>query len=264
MDDCYASPIPSISALAVPRWRDACLRHGFLGRTGGVSRGPFASLNLAGWVGDDPAAVDANWRLLRNSVLPDGPLARLKQVHGAVVHTVGRDWAGTHLTGDGLVTATPGIALGVFTADCVPILMVDSRRRIAAALHAGWRGALAGIAGAGVRAMEAALGAARQDIRAALGPAIGLCCFEVDGELADRFAREIRGARRYTRTGRPGKAFLDLRAILKDELQAAGLYESNIEIVGPCTRCANEQYFSRRGAGGVACGLQLSFVGFAE
>jgi purine-nucleoside/S-methyl-5'-thioadenosine phosphorylase / adenosine deaminase len=239
------------------------VRHGFLGRTGGVSHDPFASLNLAGWVGDEPAAVDANWRLLRNSLLSDGPLARLNQVHGAVVHTVGRDWAGARLTGDGLVTAAPGITLGVFTADCVPILMVDSRRRVASALHAGWRGTLAGIAGAGVRAMEA-LGAARQDIGAALGPAIGLCCFEVDGKLADRFARQIPGARRHTGTGRPGKAFLDLRAILKDELQAAGLYENNIEIVGPCTRCANEQYFSRRGAKGGACGLQLSFVGFAE
>jgi purine-nucleoside/S-methyl-5'-thioadenosine phosphorylase / adenosine deaminase len=244
-------------------WREPPLHHGFLGRTGGVSRGRFASLNLADRIGDDPAAVDANWRAIADLLPPDGIVARLNQVHGAVVHTIGLEYAGRRLDGDGMVTATAGITLAVFTADCVPILMVDAERRIAAALHAGWRGTLAGITGAGVQSMEA-LGSRPAAIRAALGPAIGSCCFEVGADLANRFAREMPAARRHTRAGRPGKAFVDLRAIVKDQLCAAGLSADRIATVGPCTRCANDQFFSRRGAGGKTCGLQMSFIGFAQ
>ncbi len=214
--------------------------------------------------------------------------------------------------GDGMVTAAPGTALGIFTADCVPLLMVDAERRVVSALHAGWRGTLAGIAAEGVHAMVA-LGARPASIRAALGPSIGLCCFEVDAALAETFAREIPGAAAHARFGgslprktpaahpappadfpshargddpglddamrdaaigddaagddvsrrvRPGKAYLDLRAILRLQLEREGLNPASIANVGPCTRCANDRYFSRRGAGGVTSGLQLSFIGF--
>ena len=165
-----------------------------------------------------------------------------------------------------MVTAAPGIALGIFTADCVPILMVDVDRQVAAALHAGWRGTLAGIAGEGVRAMVA-LGARPGSIRAALGPSIGLCCFEVDAALAGDFVHRIPGADAHTRAGRLGKAYLDLRAVIRDQLAYEGLEVTSIVNVGPCTRCANDRYFSRRGAvaGGLqTSGLQMSFIGFAN
>ncbi len=244
-------------------WPDASICHGFIGRSGGVSKGAFASMNLSYWVGDDERAVDANWKRIRREVPELELVARLNQVHGNVVHAATRDTAALRPAGDGIVTAEPGVMLGIFTADCVPILMVDSKRRVVGALHAGWRGVIADIADAGVRAMVQ-LGARASDIRATMGPSIGQCCFEVDAELGERFGREIAGARNHTRAGRPGKAFIDLRAVVRDQLERAGLAASNIASVGPCTRCASDRFFSRRAAGGKTTGLQMSFVGFAE
>ena len=256
---------PDTGAIPILRaWPDneTSICHGFVGRTGGVSTGAFASMNLSYWVGDDERAVDANWERFRRQVPHLKIVARLNQVHGNVVHAATRDTAALRPAGDGLVTAEPGIMLGIFSADCVPILMVDSKRKIAGALHAGWRGVLADIADAGVRAMVA-LGARASEICAAIGPSIGSCCFEVDAELGDRFCREIAGARNHTRSGRPGKAFIDLRAVVRGQLEHAGLDTGNIASVGPCTRCACERFFSRRAAGGEITGLQVSFVGFA-
>jgi YfiH family protein len=243
-------------------WPDASICHGFIGRTGGVSTDPFASMNLSYWVGDDERAVDTNWQRLRREV-PDLKLvARLNQVHGNVIHAATRDTAALRPAGDGIVTAEPGVMLGIFSADCVPILMIDSKHKVAGAMHAGWRGVISDIANAGVHAMTQ-LGARASDIRAAMGPSIGSCCFEVDAELADRFGREIDGAKNHTRAGRPGKAVIDLRAIVRDQLERAGLSPANIANVGPCTRCAPDRFFSRRAAGGTTTGLQMSFVGFA-
>jgi copper oxidase (laccase) domain-containing protein len=108
------------------------------------------------------------------------------------------------------------------------------------------------------------LGAHAADMRAAMGPAIGSCCFEVDLELAERFARSIPHARANIRGGKPGKAYLDLRAIAGGQLERAGLPPDAITTVGPCTRCASDRYFSRRANGGTISGLQMSFVGFEE
>ena len=175
-------------------WPDASICHGFIGRAGGVSTGAFASMNLSYWVGDDERAVDANWKRLRRAVPDLKIVARLNQVHGNVVHAATRDTAGLRPPGDGLVTAEPGVMLGIFTADCVPILMVDAKRKIAGALHAGWRGVVADIARAGVHAMVQ-LGADASDIRAAMGPSIGQCCFEVDAELGRSFRQARSRAR---------------------------------------------------------------------
>ncbi len=219
-------------------------------------------MNLSYWVGDDARAVDANWQRLRREVPELELVARLNQVHGNMVHIATRDTAAIRPPADGSVTAEPGVMLGIFSADCVPILMVDAKRKIAGAMHAGWRGVIADIAGAGVDAM-AQLGARASNICAAMGPSIGPCCFEVDADLGDRFGCEIAGARQHVRAGRPGKAFIDLRAIVRDQLERAGLAPTNITSVGPCTRCASDRFFSRRAAGGKITGLQMSFVGFA-
>jgi len=244
-------------------WREPALVAGFLGRDGGVSTGAFASMNLSELVGDDPAHVAENWRRLHALLAPKLTFARLRQVHGNEVVVVTRGNLDHRPRADAMVTREIGIVLGIFTADCVPVLLSAPRERVCGAMHAGWRGVIAGIAGAGVRAMNS-LGAAPGSIRAALGPSIGACCFEVDRELADRFVAEIPGARRHRREGRAGKAYLDLRAILRDQLIAAGVAPDAIENVGPCTRCACAQYFSRRAAGGAITGLQLSFAGFAQ
>ena len=247
----------ALNALAA--WEDQRLSHGFFGRLGGVSRGPFAELNFSYLTGDDKAAVDANWRRFRESI-PDGwRIVRLHQVHGDVVRTVSVDDNGIVGSGDGLVTSATGVALCVLSADCVPILMADSEKAVVGALHAGWRGVIADIATAGVRAMVAA-GAAAHRLRAAMGPAIGGCCFEVDEELADRFERRFPGAAHHIKKGKPGKALIDLKGILRDRLIAAGLSSDAIVSVGPCTRRAADRYFSRRAAPDGRTGLQLSYI----
>jgi YfiH family protein len=244
------------------RWEGGAI-HGFLGRTGGVSGGAYATLNLGQFVGDDPAAVAENLRRVRAELERGGEFARVNQVHGAEIRIVTRDNAAERPSADGMVTREAGVMLAIFTADCVPILMRSKRGRVAAALHAGWRGVIGKIAREGVAAMER-LGARADEISAALGPSIGGCCFEVDEDLADRFTREVPGAGRHRRPGRPGKAYLDLRAILRGQLMAAGLDAHAIEDVGPCTRCASERFFSRRAAGGITTGLQMSFIGLGE
>jgi YfiH family protein len=274
-------------------WPDVSICNGFVGRTGGTSREQFASLNLSYFVGDDRASVDSNWERLCREVPALKTVARINQVHGNQVHVVTRETASNRPRGDGIVTAEPGVILGIFSADCVPILMIDPKQKIAGAFHAGWRGILADIATVGVNAMIG-LGARASDLRAALGPSIGQCCFEVDKELADRFEVELpqllssqgkespqllspfpqgkglgvrfpsAAKQPYIRPGRPGKAYLDLRAIARDQLTRAGLSDINTANIGPCTRCANDQFFSRRAANSQTTGLNLSFVGFAN
>ncbi len=250
------SPASALAVAVSPRLAGTV--HGFMGRAGGVSVGRYATFNLARWVGDASPAVAKNWRRWR-AAYPRLTLATVAQVHGATIHRVGRDWNDRRPEGDGMVTAEAGVALGVFTADCAPILLADLAHGVIGALHAGWRGTLANIAGAGVRAMIE-IGARAESIRAAIGPAIGQCCFEVDAELADRFAREIDGAASCARPGRPGKAYLDLGALNQMLLARAGLEPQAIDEVGPCTRCAHDRYFSRRAASGASTGLQLSFI----
>lgn len=238
-------------------WDEPRLFHGFLGREGGESRGPYASLNLSYWIGDNARSVDLNWQRARRLMPPGVRFAQLKQVHGKAIHTIGpRPDGDPRPEGDGLVTATTALVLCIFTADCVPVLLADSERGVIGALHAGWRGTLAGIGAAGVRAMERR-GARAGAIRALLGPSIGPCCYEVDEELARRFERDT-----YVHPGdRAGKAYLDLRGIVADQLVAAGLKREAIRSVGPCTKCESGRYFSRRAAGGSVTGLQLSFIG---
>lgn len=187
-------------------------------------------------------------------------VARVAQVHANTVHAVSDSYSDRR--GDGMVSDRPGVALGIFTADCVPILAVDVERGVVGAFHAGWRGTLADIAAAGLSAM-ARLGARPHELRVALGPSIGPCCFEVDAELADQFARQIPGAPAHTRKHRQGKALLNLRGIIRDQLARLGTDPVRIADIGPCTRCSNERYFSRRAAGGTVTGLQMSFIGFA-
>jgi YfiH family protein len=249
--------LPASSLLRA--WSLPHLVHGFMTREGGVSRGSYYSFNLAEAVGDNPAAVSANWTRW-HAAYPHLDVARLQQVHGNRVHTIGPSNETVHANGDGMVTKVAGIVLAVFTADCVPVLMMDAEARIVCALHSGWRGTLAGIASEGMKGMVA-LGARSWRICAALGPSIGSCCFEVDIELAERFVLHIPTAAACCSPGRPGKSHLDLRGIVRRQLQEAGVAPDSIVDIGPCTRCNSNRFFSRR-AGGAATGMQMSFIGF--
>jgi purine-nucleoside/S-methyl-5'-thioadenosine phosphorylase / adenosine deaminase len=213
-------------------------------------------------VDDNSRSVDVNWQRARRLMPLGVRFAQVKQVHGKAIDTIGpRAAVDPRPEGDGLVTAMPGVVLCIFTADCVPVLLADKERGVIGALHAGWRGTLAGIAGAGVRAMVRQ-GAEASAISALLGPSIGPCCFEVDDELARRFERRFERAHAHVHpSDHAGKAYLDLRGVIADQLALAGLRPAEIRKVGPCTKCESDRYFSRRAAGGSVTGLQLSFVG---
>lgn len=242
-------------------WQDRSISHGFLSRVGGISRGRYATLNLSDRIRDDAAAVRENWRRVVSLFPAGSSVARLNQVHGTKVHSVTRGESAIRSTADAMVTREAGVVLGVMTADCVPVLLLDSRSHVVGAVHAGWRGVIAGLSAATVEGMVK-LGTDPKNIRAALGPSIGPCCFEIDLDLAERFAREIPGSDRHASPGPSGKAYLDLRAVVGEELARAGVTRSEIQSVGPCTKCASDRYFSRRAAGGSITGLQMSFVGF--
>jgi YfiH family protein len=231
--------------------------HGFSTREGGVSQGPYATLNLGGKWGDDPAHVEENRRRFAVAGGFDREaLFTARQVHGKRVITV--DAAATPQAiareeADALVSARPGVVVGVYTADCVPILLSDGEGRVGAA-HAGWRGTVADVAGATVAALVA-LGARPERLVAALGPSICARSFEVGEEVASAFARVtpeavIRG---------PGRPHVDLWEANRALLQRAGLDPERIDAAPPCTHCDAARFFSFRRDGG-SIGQQLSFI----
>jgi YfiH family protein len=242
----------SLSALSV-------VRHGFFGRRGGISAGPFASLNCSFGQGDDPAAVHANLDAVRAALNLEA-LAISRQVHGTDVVEVSAPYPwDARLDADAMVTARPGIGLGILTADCVPVLLADPQAAIIAAFHAGWRGALAGIAGATVRAMTSR-GAAAHRIRAAIGPAISAANYEVGPQWAATLLARDPAFARYLSTPDGGREHFDLPRFVIDRLRDEGI--DNPEPVGGCTYAMPEIYFSHRYAArrGASTGRQLAVI----
>ena len=233
--------------------RLAGFRHGFTMRQGGASEGPFATLNLGGAVGDDPMRVQENWaRLQRVTGLR---FARVRQVHGCRVVEAAAPGEPRE-EADVVVSAAPGVAACVSIADCAPILLADPRSRAVAAVHAGWRGTLAGAATAGVRALAEGHGARSGEVRAVIGPCIGPCCFEVSAELSDRFRSEV--GRTSAETRRVGSR-VDLWRANELLLRAAGIGRRNLEILWRCTSCEEATFFSHRRDRG-RTGRQVAFV----
>jgi len=195
---------------------------------GGASAPPYDAANLSGDVGDDPAAVASNRAALARRVgVPAGSLAFMRQVHGCDVAVLDGPPTGAPPAVDGLVTATPGLALAVLTADCVPVLLADEAVGVVAVAHAGRRGVQLGIARVVVDAMRD-LGATA--ITATLGPSIGVCCYQVGADLAVEVVAAVPETRGATRGGSPA---LDLRAGLAAQLRAAGV--QRIDVDDACT-----------------------------
>lgn len=236
-------------------------RHGFLGRTGGVSAGPAASLNMGLGAPDDAANVQENRR--RGVLAACGaqlPLVTVYQVHSARAVVAG-DWddAGRPQA-DALVTDRPDVALGILTADCAPVLLEDRAAGVVAAAHAGWRGAFGGILSATVDAMTR-LGAQRARIAAAVGPCIGRRAYEVDLEFRARFVAADPATDRFFAAGRPGHVLFDLEGYCLARLAEAGV--GQVVGLGVDTLGDPARFFSYRRstlAGAPGYGRQISII----
>lgn len=250
----------SLPVLSVPGW-DVIpgLVHGFLGRRGGVGTGAYGALNLGRRTDDDPIVVSANWDRVR-AHFGGVAIVTMRQVHGIRVHRVHEPETEPTET-DALASAATGVALGVLTADCVPVLMVDPVSRAVLAVHAGWRGTVDGIVAEAVSAAQREFGADPADLHVALGPAISGCCYEVGAEIGSELERRW-GTMREAWQGGTTKGMLDLRRANREILNAAGVPRDRIVEVGPCTACHADAFFSHRRSGG-RTGRQLSVVGWA-
>lgn len=233
--------------------------HGFTTRLGGVSVGTFASMNLGENRGDTPACVSKNYELACGAIGVEAQkLVFTRQVHGNHVKRVtGADsrelFSPIDYDCDGLVTAERGLPILCFTADCVPVLLCDVENGVVAAVHCGWRSSVQDILGVAVSEMRA-LGADVARIRAAIGPAIGACCFEVEADVcislcawlcadAEEFIRE--------KPNVAGKFLVDLRGANRKRLLNLGLSAENIDVTTACTMCEPEKFWSHRATKGV-------------
>ena len=237
-NDAHLAPLTHPSLGAVP--------HGFFGRRGGVSGGIYDSLNCGLGSADDPALVRVNRSRVADHLGSDSTrLLTCHQVHSAEIVVIDGPWAeGDQPKADGLVTRTPGLALGALAADCMPILFADAAAGVVGAAHAGWKGALAGIEARTVAAMET-LGAQRERIVAVIGPCISQTAYEVGPEfMATCLAADASSRHFFTAPAHGARAHFDLPGFMLDRLSRLGL--ASAQWVGVCTYGASADYFSYR------------------
>lgn len=250
-----------VDALKIARSRlidEAVFNHGFPERSGGVSVGEHrASLSLGAGRGGDPAHVDENRRRVASMAGYDPKkLLVTKHVHGTAVWRTDQP-SPTPNEFDGLVTNQPGLVLGAFAADCVPLVFAEADARVCGAAHAGWRGTVGKVAVNVVNRMTE-LGARLENIVAALGPSIGACCFEVGDEVVAEFRAAFGDPPGLVVRG-PVKEHIDLRRAHRVQLEAAGLRPENIDDTPDCTMCHPARFFSYR-RDGVGAGTHMGFI----
>jgi polyphenol oxidase len=240
----------------------AAVPHAFLGRQGGVSHGIYQSLNVGLGSEDSADTVRENRHRAAHAVLPGAQLVTLHQVHSSTVVAVTSAFAdNARPHADALVTRTPGLLLGVLTADCGPVLLADPEAGVIGAAHAGWKGAIGGVTDAVVAAMEE-LGADRSRIAAAIGPCIARASYEVDDAFARRFEAHDPTNERFFGPGRAGHHQFDLEGYIVHRLANAGV--TRIEALGLDTYGDTERFFSFRRSthqGEVDYGRQISLIG---
>ena len=225
--------------------------HCFTTRLGGVSRGSLSSLNIGIHRGDLWENVLKNYEILGNALGFDSEnLVLSHQTHTDIVLRVGKEQAGAGLFApelpecDGLITNEPGIALAVFTADCTPILLHDPVTGAVGAVHAGWRGTAASIAAKAVEAMAREFGCRPENIRAAIGPNIGACCFQTDADVPDAMLEAFGEEAKAFITPKADKYYVNLKEINALVLRRAGV--RHIDISTECTVCQCHRFWSHR------------------
>ena len=239
-----------------PAWSGAA--HGFSTRLGGVSPAPFDSLNLGANRGDTPQRVAENFRRFCAAVgsTPE-TVVKNHQVHGCAVRRITSPEEAVPLSqpgtfpADALVTDVPGLCLTVFSADCIPVLLFDPVRRVAAAAHAGWRGTAAGVAYETARVMAADYGCDPGNLLAAIGPGISACCFETHSDVPDGLRAGLgREAEAFIRPLPGGEKFqVDLKGTNAHWLEKAGLKPERIAVCTLCTACRSDLFWSHRRLG---------------
>ena len=220
----------------------------FSTRGGGVSPFPEASLNLAGFDQDSAENILENRRRFLSLVGGRWTLAACWQVHGRDVRVV-RDASEARIENercDALATDLPGVLLGVKTADCVPVILGDARTGACAAIHAGWRGTLAGIVGHALERLREEFNTRPEDVRAAIGPAALSCCYEVGAEVVEAFRAEVRNADALFTPTREGRALVDLHRANLEQLTDSGVPTERVHTLPLCTICRPEDFFSYR------------------
>jgi polyphenol oxidase len=283
-----APAILKAAELSKIRW----LVHGFSTRKGGVSRGyGGGALNLGFTKQDSRAAEERNRRIFLKKLdawsgNKPWPLVTVRQIHSDLIHRI--DELPEHpLTGDGLITATPGILLGIQTADCLPLILVDARKRVVGVFHAGWRGTLQRIAEKGIGEMRRWYGSKPEDVKAAIGPGIHGCCYEVGPEVREKFESQFSyaaalfhevkeseavrekypllflSARPPGHSDFPQKIFLDLVEANRRQLIDAGVAPKNIAASPLCTSCRSDLLFSYRADKGMT-GRMMGVAGIRK
>jgi YfiH family protein len=223
--------------------------HALLTRLGGASAPPFDALNLGHTVGDDLVAVEENHeRAFAAMGIHHEQVVSPYQVHGTHVRLVSQAHTGTTQPAtDGLLTTTPGVALLLRFADCVPILLFDAKHRAVGMIHSGWKGAAGNIAAAAVAAFARHAGSQPGDLWAGIGPAIGPCCYEVGAEMTDTISQiSPKGIEVLQR--RDGGLYLDLPGLVRAQLAEAGVKQITLSNI--CTACHTEEWFSHRAENG--------------
>ncbi|OQW37026.1 MAG: hypothetical protein A4E19_14945 [Nitrospira sp. SG-bin1] len=239
------------SVITMPAFADAgCkVRHFFGTRRHAQSLGLEAGIPKKGIAG----TAASSWTL------------SVKQVHGTEALVVDRALASTdRFVGgwDALVTDQPGVMVAVRTADCVPILIHDPNRRVVAAVHAGWRGAVSGIVPKTLALLQSQFGSCLGDVRISIGPSAGVCCYEVDEPVLDRLSREFPEWKKVVQTREGGRTHLDLKALVKEQACAHGAAPNSITSVNLCTICHEDLFFSYRREGKVN-GTMVSAIGLS-
>jgi YfiH family protein len=273
------APVPRL--MFIEAWREQFpgLTAGFTSRSGGMGKEPYSSLNCALHVGENPDTVIANRELIarRLGFEPEAWTCG-EQVHGSRIVAVREEDRGRGFLDresafqdtDGLVTDVPGVLLTSFYADCVPLYFIDPVRRAVGLAHAGWKGTVAEIAAHMVENMVEEYGSKREDLRAAIGPSIGHCCYEVDGAVMDKImalesgmpGNETWEGSVYTTLG-GGKWMLDLKQCNRQIMMKAGILPTRIECTTLCTSCNNDLFFSHRKEKGLT-GRMASWIGLEK